>query len=126
MIKNKWFNEFIESFAGSVDKKITEKQANIFMKYAEFTKISRYTTEWTGTAINYKFVCQEYKKGSYTLYSLYVKKNNDAEIERLQAECRRLDEILDTDISDAEYDHIEEHQIKIQKRIAELENDYSR
>ena len=123
-MKNSWFDQFIENFAGAYNRNITEKQAAIFMKYSCDEEITRYATTYTGKTDKYKFICQGYKKGRYDCFALYVRKNNDAEINRLKAEFNNIEKILDTDISDQEFDRLEERQKQIQDKMYILDNEY--
>lgn len=53
----KWFKEiFLPSFENCNDRKITEKQANIFMKYLKNVKENECSTEYSDTIDERKIV----------------------------------------------------------------------
>lgn len=117
---NKWFEDFLQSFGACNAKPVSDRQYAIFVKYGT-TETSRYTETATGTTKVLKFRATKYFVSGKPRFQVTITENNTNRVEELKAEIEKLDNLLDTDISDSEYEMIENRIRQLYKEVGSLE-----
>lgn len=117
---NKWFSDFLESFGTVNGKRISDRQYAIFAKYGE-TVTDRRTETAAGKTELYKYRATKYFISGKAYFQVTITENADNKVTAIKAEIEKLDNLLDTDISDSEYDAIENRIRQLYKEIGSLE-----